>query len=66
MVTNLYIESLLQSMKLQRQKTKVKGREYSKWVIIIPPKDIEKLGWKEGEELEGIVVKCGYFIFTRE
>ena len=40
-------------MKLQKQLSrKVKGIEYPKYVITIPPKEIEKLGWKEGMELE--------------
>lgn len=28
------------------------GKEYFKWVIVIPPNRIEKLGWKEGMKLE--------------
>lgn len=40
-------------MKLQRQLSrKVKDKEYLKWVITIPPSEIEKLKWKEGTELE--------------
>jgi bifunctional DNA-binding transcriptional regulator/antitoxin component of YhaV-PrlF toxin-antitoxin module len=40
-------------MKLQRQATRVvEGKEYVKWVITIPPKQIEAIGWKEGDELE--------------
>lgn len=43
-------------MKLQKQLSrKVAKKEYVKWVIIIPPSKIEKLGWKEGEELEAEV-----------
>jgi hypothetical protein len=39
-------------MKLQKQLSrKVDGKEYSKWVITIPPEDIESLGWTEGLEL---------------
>ena len=53
-------------MKLQKQKTIVRGKEYSKWVIIIPAKDIKKLDWKEGDELEGVVLKCGYFIYKKD
>jgi len=34
---------------------KVGSKEYSKWVIIIPPKHIEELGWKEGEYLQSEV-----------
>jgi bifunctional DNA-binding transcriptional regulator/antitoxin component of YhaV-PrlF toxin-antitoxin module len=29
----------------------VEDKEYSKYVIIVPPEDVEKLEWKEGEEL---------------
>lgn len=47
---------------------KVKAREYNgkpifKYMIVIPPKDIEALSWKEGMSLEGTVVKDkGYFL----
>jgi bifunctional DNA-binding transcriptional regulator/antitoxin component of YhaV-PrlF toxin-antitoxin module len=41
------------NMRLQKQLSrKVEGKSYSKYVITIPPKDIEKLGWKEGIELK--------------
>jgi len=42
---------------------KYKGREYPKWVITVPPKQIEELGWVQGESLasdvanEGLMVK---------
>ncbi len=40
-------------MKLQKQTTrKVGNKEYAKWVAVLPAKLIEKLGWKEGDELE--------------
>jgi len=40
-------------MKLQRQLSrKVKDKEYPKWVVTIPPSEIEKLKWKEGQALE--------------
>lgn len=40
-------------MKLQKQLSrKVGSKEYPKWVITIPPKQIKALGWKEGEYLE--------------
>ena len=50
---------------------KVKAREYKgkqifKYMIVIPPKDIEGLGWKEGISLEGTVVKYkGYFVTVK-
>ena len=43
-------------MRLQKQISRLVGdNEYAKWVIVIPPSQIEELGWKEGEELEGYV-----------
>ncbi len=41
-------------MKLQKQLSrKVGDKEYAKWVVAIPPKQIEALGWNEGQSLEG-------------
>lgn len=41
-------------MRLQRQLSrKIGEKEYPKWVITIPPKQIRTLGWREGEYLEG-------------
>ena len=41
------------AMRLQKNKTrKVKGKEYFKWSVVIPPEEVEGLGWKEGEELK--------------
>ena len=43
-------------MKLQKQLSrKVGSKEYPKWVVIVPPKKIEALGWGEGECLESEV-----------
>lgn len=43
-------------MKLQKQLSrKFEGKEYPKYVVTIPPKQIEEVGWKEGTELEAIV-----------
>lgn len=40
-------------MRLQKQLSrKVGSKEYPKWVITIPPKQIGALGWSEGEFLE--------------
>jgi len=40
-------------MKLQKQLSrKVGDQRYSKFVITIPPKDIKKLGWKAGDDLD--------------
>jgi bifunctional DNA-binding transcriptional regulator/antitoxin component of YhaV-PrlF toxin-antitoxin module len=50
-------------MKLQRQVTRVvEDKEYTKWVITIPPEQIESLGWKEGEELESRLGKNSLII----
>lgn len=49
-------------MRLQKQLSKKVGsKEYDKWVVIIPPEEIKKAGWKEGLEL-GIEVKDGKVI----
>ena len=43
-------------MKLQKQLSrKVKGKSYSKYVVAIPPRHVEELGWKVGVELEAVV-----------
>jgi bifunctional DNA-binding transcriptional regulator/antitoxin component of YhaV-PrlF toxin-antitoxin module len=40
-------------MKLQKQLSrKYGGKEYPKWVITVPPKQIDELGWSEGEFLD--------------
>lgn len=45
-------------MKLQKQLSrKVNGKEYAKWVLVIPPSAVEKLGWKEGQPLNEKVSK---------
>jgi hypothetical protein len=47
---------------------KVKAREYKgkpiyKYIITVPPQDVKELGWKEGMELNGIVIKNkGYLL----
>ncbi len=39
-------------MRLQKQVNRVvEDKEYSKYVIIVPPEDVEKLQWREGEDL---------------
>jgi bifunctional DNA-binding transcriptional regulator/antitoxin component of YhaV-PrlF toxin-antitoxin module len=43
-------------MHLQKQQSRVyKGKEYPKYLIVIPPKDIEKLGWGEQDVLESTI-----------
>jgi len=40
-------------MKLQKQfNRKVGNKEYNKWVVVLPQEEIEKLGWKDGIDLE--------------
>jgi antitoxin component of MazEF toxin-antitoxin module len=40
-------------VKLQKQLSrKIKGKSYPKYVMTIPPKNIEELGWEKGMELE--------------
>ncbi|MFB3889846.1 MAG: AbrB/MazE/SpoVT family DNA-binding domain-containing protein [Candidatus Bathyarchaeia archaeon] len=40
-------------MKLQKQLSrKVAGKEYPKYVVTIPPDCVDKLGWKQGVELD--------------
>jgi bifunctional DNA-binding transcriptional regulator/antitoxin component of YhaV-PrlF toxin-antitoxin module len=39
-------------MRLQKQLSNIiEGKEYPKYVIIVPPSAVEELGWKGGEEL---------------
>ena len=43
-------------MYLQKQLSKKIGdKEYAKYVIVVPPKLIDKLKWKGGDELEAVV-----------
>jgi len=43
-------------MRLLKQVSRLVGNnEYSKWVIIVPPHQVEELRWKEDEELESYV-----------
>lgn len=43
-------------MKLQRQfNRRVKNKEYSKWLVVIPPQVVDQLGWEEGEDLRAEV-----------
>lgn len=40
-------------MRLQKQKTReVKGKEYFRWTVVIPPDEVKELGWEEGQELK--------------
>jgi antitoxin component of MazEF toxin-antitoxin module len=43
-------------MKLQKRfNREVEGVEYSKWIVTIPPEEIEKLHWRAGQELDTVV-----------
>jgi len=43
-------------MRLLKQVSRQVGdNEYLKWTIIVPPSQVEQLGWDEGEELESYV-----------
>ena len=55
-------------MKLQKQKAReYKGKPIYKYALIVPPQDIERLGWDKGTVLEGNVVKdCGYFLSVKK
>jgi hypothetical protein len=44
-------------MKLQKQLSrKVAGKEYPKYVLTVPPKCIDELGWEKGTDLQVEVV----------
>jgi bifunctional DNA-binding transcriptional regulator/antitoxin component of YhaV-PrlF toxin-antitoxin module len=44
------------TMHLQKQQSRVyKGKEYSKYLIVIPTKDVEKLGWTDKDELGSVI-----------
>jgi antitoxin component of MazEF toxin-antitoxin module len=40
-------------MQLQKQLNRiVDNKEYSKYLLVVPPQVVEELQWREGEELE--------------
>lgn len=52
-------------VKLQRRfNRKVNEKEYSKWIVTLPPEDVAAVGWKEGAELE-IDVKNDELVIRR-
>ena len=54
-------------MKLQKQLSrKIGKKEYPKWVVTIPPEDIERLGWEEGQSLGSAVSSEGLSIFKSD
>ncbi|MFH1642414.1 MAG: hypothetical protein ABIC04_05960 [Nanoarchaeota archaeon] len=53
-------------MYLQKQLSKKIGdKEYAKWVIVVPPKLIEKLNWESGEKLE-VHIRKGTLIIEKD
>lgn len=41
------------AVKLQKQLgRRYGGKDYAKWLVVIPPNLVDKLGWAEGEELD--------------
>jgi hypothetical protein len=52
---------------LQKQISRtVKGKQYVKWVIVVPPKLIRELGWVDGQELSGAVSEASLVVKKRE
>lgn len=51
--------------RLQKQiSRKVGDKEYAKWVLVIPPKDIKETGFKEGQELK-VEAKEGKIVISK-
>ena len=45
-------------MHLQKQQSRIyNGKEYPKYVIVIPPSEVERLGWKNQDKLVSNVIK---------
>lgn len=43
-------------LRLQKQRSReVKGKEYFRWAVVIPPGKVKELGWEEGDELEPVM-----------
>lgn len=52
-------------MRLQKQLSrKYEGKEYAKYVIVVKPKLVEKLGWKDGQDLEAEIKKGNLVVKT--
>lgn len=69
MVPYLYSSNLLPFfMIIQKAKAyEYKGKTKYKYTIVVPPKDMEKLGWNKGTKLEGTIVKdSGYFLSPKK
>jgi antitoxin component of MazEF toxin-antitoxin module len=51
-------------VKLQKQLSRrFAGKDYAKWVVVLPPRIVRELGWKEGQELksqiDGRILRMG-------
>ena len=69
MVPYLYSGILLQFfMIIQKAKAyEYKGKTKYKYTIVVPEKDIEKLGWDKGTKLNGTIIKDnGYFLSVKK
>jgi antitoxin component of MazEF toxin-antitoxin module len=54
-------------LRLQKQLSrKTEGKEYGKWVVVIPPSKVDELGWKEGVELTTEIEKNKLIIMPTE
>lgn len=54
-------------MKLQKHKARdYKGKPIYKWTIVIPPEDIKKLNWKQGQELVGKVINNQQYLIKEK
>jgi antitoxin component of MazEF toxin-antitoxin module len=52
-------------MQLQKQLSRrVGNKAYPKWVIAIPPRQIEALGWREGQSLESEIANSQLIVRT--
>ncbi len=53
-------------MKLQKRLSRRVGKkEYVKWVVTIPPSEIDKLHWKEGETLTAEAITNGNLVIKK-
>jgi hypothetical protein len=53
-------------MRLQKQVSRrIEEVEYAKYVVVIPPDNVERLGWKEGEELDSQIQGQKLVLFPR-
>ncbi|NAL77325.1 hypothetical protein DYY65_03615 [Nitrososphaera sp. AFS] len=50
----------LKAVKLQKRfNRRVGDKEYSKWVVVLPDNEVNRLGWREGIELEANSTRRG-------